>query len=176
MASVDIGSETYEAFGDVDEADVFLGGDVLRAGVWALFDLDAKARGLVSATRMMLAFPWCLDPAPTALLAPALVKEVSFMLAADLLAKPKLFADASGDSNVRSAKAGSASVEFFRPIEGGPPLPKQLWEMLKHAGLVGCGNGGLLDDGPFVSGAWAGPRPLGGRYREDWPVAAGDYD
>lgn len=179
MARIDIGVETYDSFADIDFADLFLLGDVLRAAGWALRNEDAKGRGLVSATRMIMGLPWCVDPVPQPTDAdadiPAAVKEVTAQLAADLLAKPRLFSDASGNSNVKSARAGSAAVEFFRPVEGGPPIPVELWNRLVREGLVGC----VTADGfeaPFVSGAWAGRRPLGGRCADDWPVAEQDHD
>lgn len=174
MATVDIGDEVFDVFGDLFEADSYLTGDVLRGPAWLRLTPDSKGRGLVSATRMMLALPWCADP-PTIDAAPQLVREVSFMLGADLVTRPKLFQDASGNSNVKSAGAGSAKVEFFRPVEGGPPLPVELWNLLVRAGLVGC----VAVDGfelPFVSGASPGPRPLGGRCANDWPVACEDHD
>lgn len=177
MAKVDIGDEVYDSYVALDRADIILAADVQRAVGWALRNEDAKGRGLASATRMLATLPWCVDPAPTFALAPAILQTVTAMLAADLLDDPVLYADASAVSNVKNVKAGSASVEFFSPVRGGPPIPKLMWTMLKNAGLVGCEDGGSLDDGPFVSGAYAGPdRPLGGRYREDWPVAAQDYD
>lgn len=174
MATVDIGDEVYSTFGDVFEADTYLGGDVMRAASWAALTGDAKPRGLVSATRMLLTLPWC-DAPPGYDDAPEVVKEVSFMLAHDLVLKPKLFADATGDSNIKAVKAGSASVEFFSPVAGGPPIPKALWNQLLASGLVCLGGTSSLD-GPFVSGISDGCRPLGGRYPWDWPVAAGDYD
>lgn len=175
MPDVDIGSNTYSAFTDVDAADEFLGGDVMRAAGWAARDDDAKGRGLVSATRMLLALPWC-DAAPGFDDVPAVVAEVTAMLAADLLEKPKLFADASGNSNIKSAKAGSAQVEFFAPIDGGPPIPRALWDLLATADLV-ClgGTSGLLDGGAIMSGISDGYRPYYGRPYWDWPVAAEDY-
>jgi hypothetical protein len=175
MASIDVGDFTFDAFVDVDFADEFLTGDVARAVTWAAKNDDAKGRGIVSATRMLLALPWC-DAVPTFDDPPAVVKEVTAMLAADLLAKPKLFSDASGNTNVKSVKAGSASVDFFFPVVGGPPLPRALWDMLISADLVCLASGGSVNDGPFVSGASDGCRPLGGRYPWDWPVAAADYD
>jgi hypothetical protein len=175
MASIDVGDFTFDAFVDVDFADEFLTGDVARSVAWAAKNDDAKGRGIVSATRMLLALPWC-DTAPTFDDPPAVVKEVTAMLAADLLAKPKLFADASGNTNVKSVKAGSASVDFFSPVVGGPPLPRALWDMLLNADLVCLASGGSVNDGPFVSGAASGCRPLYGRQPWDWPVAAADYD
>lgn len=174
MATVDVGDEVFESFGDMFEADTYLTGDVLRAAGWLARTEDEKGRGLASATRMMLSLPWCDEP-PTIEAAPDLVKEISFMLAADLLAKPQLFRDASGDSNVKSAGAGSARVEFFRPVEGGPPIPVDLWNRLVRAGLVGCVDSDA-SDGAFVSGACGSVRPLGGRYPWEWATTEQDYD
>lgn len=176
MATVDIGAETYQTYADIDFADPYLAADVQRAASWALKGEDAKARGLVSATRMLVTMPWITDPAPPAYdAAPLVVQEVTAMLAADLLDKPRLYADASANSNVKTAKAGSASVEFFKPTENAAPIPSFMWDMLASAGLVG-GSTGQLDDGPFVSGALASVRPLGGRYGWDWPIALEDHD
>lgn len=176
MATVDVGDSSFDAFVDLDFADEFLTGDVARALAWATRNEDAKGRGIVSATRMLLALPWC-DAAPDLADPPAVVKEVTAMLAADLLAKPKLFSDATGNSNVKSVKAGSASVDFFSPVAGGPPIPLALWSRLLAAGLVCLGEGGsVVNDGAIVTGISDGCRPLGGRYPWDWPIAAGDYD
>lgn len=177
---VTIGAVTFDAFADKAYADAFLAGDVLRAASWALLNDDAKGRGLVSGTRMMVALPWLdpiPDPADDGTNIPDVVKQVASMLAADLTAKPRLFADASGGSNVKSVKAGSASVEFFSPVEGGPAIPLSLWRMLVDAGLVGSG---LADpdtlDGAIVHGISCGRRPLNGRPAWDYPIAAQDYD
>jgi hypothetical protein len=97
------------------------------------------------------------------------------MLAADLLAKPRLFSDASGNSNVKIAKGGSAQVEFFQPVKGGPALPRALWDMLALAGLVGLAVESELA-APFISGTNAGQRPLGGRCPiDDWPWVEQDF-
>lgn len=179
MAVIAIGANNYDSFISVAEADVYLAGDVSRAVSWALLDDAAKARALISATRMLLSLPWCDDaPDPAVDPAPPVVAEVTAMLAADLAAKPKLFADASGGSNIKSVKAGSAQVEFFSPVEGGAPIPLALWNRLLAADLVclAVGTGSAGTDAPYVSGISGGCRPLGGRYVWDWPIAAGDYD
>lgn len=176
MAKVLIGAVEYDAFASVAFADEFLGGDVMRATAWALRNEAAKGRGLVSATRAMLQLPWVAGPPPFED-PPAVAAEVNAMLAADMLAKPKLFADASGNSNVKSAKAGSASVEFFNPVGDAPPLPLALWTMLLNAGLVrGAPSAESDNAGPEVSGICGGRRPLGGRFEWDYPIAAEDCD
>ena len=172
---VTIGEHEFDALTTVEKASAYLAGDVARATAWALRNEPAQARGIVSATRLMLGLPWCEGkaPDPEADTQPAAIEEVAAMLAADLLAKPRLFADASGSSNVKSAKAGSAQVEFFAPVEGGPMIPMALWRQLLNAGLVctGASDDGALA-GAYVSGASDGCRPWEGRYadyrREGW--------
>lgn len=178
MVELTLGGNAYDSFSSVADADLFLAGDVVRAAAWALREDDPKMRGLISATRMLLALPWC-DTAPDPTVDPVdpIIAEVVAMLAADLLAKPKLFADATGNSNIKSVKAGSAQVEFFSPVAGGPPLPLALWNRLLAAGLVCLGEAGSsLNEGAFVSGASDCRRPLYGRLPWDWPVAEADYD
>lgn len=173
MAKITIGDHEFDSYQSVEDAGAFLAGDVMRATSWALRNEPAQARGLVSATRMVRQLPWCAGepPAYDGDVPPVLAEVVS-MLAADLLAKPKLFADASGNSEVKSAKAGSAQVEFFSPVRGGPPLPRALWDMLVNANLVCLAADAASDDslltGPFVSGISGGDcRPWRGRYADD---------
>lgn len=179
MAVVEIGDPAvaYDSFATVAFADEYLAADVSRADAWAALSAASKGRALVSATRMMLALPWCdVVPDPTVDQAEP-IPSVAAMLAADLAAKPKLFADASGSSNIKSVKAGSVAVEFFTPVDGGPPLPLQLWNLLLAADLVCLGSSeSAANEGPWVSGVCEGTRPLGGRYPWDWPIAEADYD
>ena len=179
MAVIDLGGKNYDSFITVEDATIYLAGDVSRAAGWALLNADAQKRALISATRMLLTLPWCGEtPDPAVDPADAVIQEVTAMLAADLAARPKLFADATGNSNIKTVKAGSAQVEFFSPVDGGAPIPMALWNRLLAADLV-CltsGEGAGINDGPFVSGISDGCRPLYGRYPWDWPIAAGDYD
>ncbi len=177
MATVDIGADVFDTFEDVDGADVYLAGDVLRAPVWAAFDADAKGRGLVSATRLLQTLPLAEPvPTPAADDAPEVLRNVTAMLAADLLADPKLFNDASGNSNVKSVKAGSASVEFFKPVEGGASIPLNLWRLLTREGLIQLGDDSTINDGAIVTGISSGRRPYCGRWAGDYVVSAADHD
>lgn len=168
---VKIGDHEFDALTTIDRADRFLAGDVSRAARWAVLQEAAKGRGIVSATRKLLTLTWCADrPDPTADEQSEIVQEVTAMLAADLVAKPRLMGDASGNSNVKIAKAGSAQVEFFTAVTDNAPLPGPLWLMLKAAGLV-CDATTASDDdgamaGAFVSGASSGCRPVEGRWSD----------
>lgn len=179
MATVTINTVEYEGFSTVAAADTFLAADVVRALPWAALSADQKGRALISATRLMLQLPWCVTAPDPLVVQSEPVPSVNAMLAADIAAKPKLFADASGDSNVKSVKAGSAEVEFFSPVDGGPPLPRALWNRLLAADLV-CLNGvsdiDVTLDGAQPFGTCGGPRPISGRYPFDWPIASEDYD
>lgn len=174
MAKVDIGDEVYDSFISLDKADVYLAGDILRAVAWSLSNDDAKGRGLVSATRLLEGLPW-VEP-PTMVDTPLVVQQVTAMLAADLLADPALLANASGDSNVKSVKAGSAAVEFFQPIEGGPLIPGALWRLLLNAGLVSVGSTDSGENaGAIVTGILSTRRPLCGRYPGDYEISSADF-
>lgn len=176
MPQIELGGNNYNVFVDVAGADIILAGDVLRAAPWALRDEEAKKRGLISATRILTNLTWCGE-VPAFDAAPEVVKDVNAMLASDLLSKPKLFADASANSNIKTVKGGSAMVEFFRPVDGSPPIPLAMWTMLANAGLVGCVD---IDSGEnagaIVTGISEGVRPLGGRWPWEYPIAAEDHD
>lgn len=177
MVTITLGANDYEAFTSPADADAYLAADVLRAAGWALRTADAKARGLISATRLLLTLPWVVVVPDPSVVQASPIPEVTAELAADLLAKPKLFTDATGQSNIKQVKAGSASVEFFSPVKGGPPIPLALWLRLLAAGLVTTGiSAAGLNEGAFVSGLDDGCRPLWGRFPWDWPIAATDYD
>lgn len=157
MASVTIGTTDYPSYSSVADADAYLAGDAIRAVAWALRNPDAKARGLVTATRILQSLAWC-GTVPDIDNPPPVVVDVTALLAADGLANPRVFSNPSGalPRGVKSAQAGKAAVEFFGPIglASTPthPLPDGLWSMLKVAGLVGCTAASSPNDGPFVSG------------------------
>lgn len=180
MPIISIGANDYPAFADQDFADEFLAADVQRAAPWSLYQDETKVRGLVSASRMIAGF-LVADPLPdpTADVAalPEALKEVTSMLAADLLAKPKLQANGSANSNVKTAKGGSASVEFFRPVDASAPLPDALWRMLLLAGLVGNLPDPEESGSPEATGTEDRVRPLCGRFAfDDWPWVQRDFD
>lgn len=173
MAQVTVGSQTYPSFISLADADLYLGGDILRAVPWLAASPTDRSRALASATRLLSAL--LIDPEAAAAAPPIVLVEVTAMLAADLLAKPKLFADASGDSNIKSVKAGSAQVEFFAPVEGGPAIPLNYWRLLSRAGLV-AGDADISNAGAYVTGISGGRRPFCGRPAWDYPIAAEDYN
>lgn len=174
MASVTIGSNDYPSYSSVADADAYLAADAVRAAPWALRNADAKARGLVTATRILQALAWCGGTIPDIDNPPAVVVDVTALLAADGLSNPRLFSNPSGalPNGVKSAQAGKAAVEFFGPFGQAAkpitPLPESLWNMLKSAGLVGC-TATSVNDAPFVSG-------ISGGDCDRWPYGGVFYD
>ncbi len=155
MAMVTIGGRDYPSYSSVEDADIFLAADVVRAAPWATRNAAAKARALASVTRIMVGLPWCGE-VPLIDNPPAVVAEVAAMFAADGLSRPKLFTSLSGTipRGVKVATAGKASVEFFSSdiVPAANPLPDAYWNPLLAAGLVGCTGDASVNDGPYVSG------------------------
>lgn len=153
MAEVTINGKAYEAFADIEFADDYLAADAARADAWDERDDDPdKARGLVSATRLLLRdVPW-KDGPPDLTVPPEAVKQATALLAADILAKPALADKASTGSNVKRVSAEGTGVEFFRGDDSAvTPLPSAAWNLLLAAGLIGTGAG-ALEGGAFYSG------------------------
>lgn len=119
MPLVDVTGEEYGSYTTLDNADLYLAADAARAVVWATRTENEKGRGLVSATRTLQRLSWAAGSPPAIDVAPVAVQDATAMLAADILTSPELAGGASaGASNVKRAKAGSAEVEFFRPVAG----------------------------------------------------------
>ena len=152
MATVDIGGNTYEVYGDVAAAEDYM---VARLGseAWMCASANDRAKALVSATRMLERTSWQGDPTGvlgqvlawprTGLLdkegdalddqtVPQEVVDASFELALKLLEDAELQDQVSAESsNIKRLKAGSAEIEYFRQVEG-TKLPTVVSQ------LVGC--------------------------------------
>jgi hypothetical protein len=136
-ATVDIGSETYDVYADVDFADIYLAADALRAALWASLTVTGdKERDLVSATRLLQRLRW-KDGVPDITAPPLVVQQAAALLAADIAAQPKLGDSGSTSSNIKAVGAGSARVEFFHPVAGSP-LPSAAFDLLRD--LLGMGS------------------------------------
>ncbi len=151
MATVTIGSETYDVYADVAEADAYLAADFGRAAAWDDLDTDEKSQALVTSTRRFDRLKWQgtmtdpLTPQPLDFprnglvdcegmplpdgTTPIEITNGSIIFAADISIKPSLSVDSSTDSNLKRVKAGSVEVEFFR-AQGGVILPKDVFELV----------------------------------------------
>jgi hypothetical protein len=154
---VTIGATEYNVFADVAFADAFLAADIGRAPVWEVLTVDGmKERALVSATRALARLDW-KDGVPSVDAPPLVVSEATAILAADMIAAPKLADDLSAGSasNVKSVGAGPARVEFFRPVEG-RSMPVAVFALLRP--LLGSTSMGsddpAFDNVAFGSGGY----------------------
>lgn len=133
MATVTIGSTTYTVYSDVSTADDYFNGSV-SFSTWNGFTTDQKARGLVSATRLIdrqgwqgskddeaqvLDFPRtglvnCAGNDVTSAESLTLAIEASQLLALDLLNGEELETSTSTEDRTKRLKAGSVEIEYFR--------------------------------------------------------------
>ena len=167
MASVDIGAETYQAFADVDYADIFNGGDMSRAAIWATQTDDNKGRALVSATRKLLQLNW-VDGPPLFDETPAPVKDACSAFAADIAQTPALAATSSTQSNIKRVQADTAQVEFFKQGQADIlPIPASVYTILQAAGLIATG---LMSEPYFSDCGNISPfdQPISERLGVDW--------
>lgn len=178
MPMITIGGNDYASFQSVAGATQFLAADFVRSPIWVGMTGDLQKQTLVTATRMLLTMPWCAGPPDPTVDQDEPIPSVTAMLAVDIYQNPDLLSDASGSSNIKSAGAGSAKVEFFSPVESSAKLPLPLWNILLAANLMcpnGSGDDGLVLDGALPSGTSGCDRPLAGRLPWDWPIAEEDY-
>lgn len=154
MSTVTIGSSEYEVYSDVAEADVYFNGSS-QFSDWAAFTDDEKARGLVSATRLLdrqqwqgtasavspgtaLAFPRdgltdCGGNEVTAAESLAFAVEASQLLALDILSGEAVETSVTTEDLTKRLKAGSVEIENFRAQLGtNSRFPVDVME------LIGC--------------------------------------
>ena len=172
VAQVSIGGVDYDVYAltvdPVTDATEYLGGS-LRGAAWTAASTDDKKRALVEAARMLdrvvtwsgtktsdaQPLDWPRDGATCdgeAIADGTIPDEVAFAefeLANLLLADTSIATGSGTGSNVRSAKAGSAAVEFFTPTIGDPTRDLRLPQLVHD--LVKCLFGGTAGVGtPFV--------------------------
>ena len=121
MGTTTIDAVDYDTFGTVALATSYLGGSLSPAAVaWRAAVTDTKGRGLVEATRLLLDEGLEVEGADlTTSNAPTNVLRAAYEFAALLVKSPALAAAANQSKNISSVGAGSATVSFFGPEEGG---------------------------------------------------------
>ncbi len=167
MAELDIAGNDYVSYAELDYADEYLAGDLLRADDWLARPEVTRKRALVSATRLLMRLQWRAGP-PSLEETPQVVQDATCLLAADIAKKPAQGDSAQTGSNVKAVGAGSARVEFFRPTEG-QVLPQAAFGLLRD--LLGQDDallGGVGEASAF--GSCAGQRS---RF-DDFGIVGGD--
>lgn len=165
MATVDIGSETYFVYADVETADAYMEAAFGDAGdAWREADETAKARALVSGTRSIDAQSWKgaktdeaqpgafprtglfypggapVDPDAV----PSEVVTASIELASMLNAGIPIDPQSARETTARRLKAGSVEIENFRQFGQLGIWPSAIMKLLGFwlAGSTGIGMGG----------------------------------
>lgn len=129
MATVTIGSNTYETYADVAQADEYLAADIELSSSWDGSSSDKKSSALVSATRYLDAqfwagaktsdsqpLQWPRDGVPGVPdgSIPASIVDSCIVLAGEFIREPGLQSSLGSDSNPKRVKAGSVEVENFK--------------------------------------------------------------
>jgi len=185
--TVDVGSNTYNVYGDVDAANDYLAATLTSAGsAWDAADATTKAKALVGGTRWLDAAQWqgaktdstqalqwprtgVLDLDPNSL--PANLQYALFELAAALVENANLRAEL-GQPLPRSLSAGSVNISYFRPnqVNISSFFPPQVMSYVSQW----LGGATDMTSGPIVDGVgdWCSPL-LGDR---PWPRRWADRD
>lgn len=150
MGVVVIGGNSFDVYGTQADAIVYLTGSFSPAATaWLALTPDQQKQTLVASTRMLDSMAWAGQPTqpypdPQTLkwprsgvsrtdgspvddaTVPPEIEHGSYELAALLAAQPAIQDQQDASQNVRSLQAGSASIEYFRPVTGGRfPVPVQ---------------------------------------------------
>jgi hypothetical protein len=154
--SVTIGSATYETYATVEEADAYLAADFTATAWRDETDEDAKARALVTATRLLDRQVWPgqktdedQDQAwPRTGVSgvdeddiPQAVIDACCLLAKYIHEGSTLETSTTTANNTKRLKAGSAEIEYFFPLTNGTRLPLPVMELL--AGLLGTAGSAI---------------------------------
>lgn len=162
ISTITISAVDYVSYASVAEADARLAVDPVRAATWAALTNDQKGVNLVAATNRMdlLAyggektggdaqankFPrtgltYASGAQVSTTEVPLGVQDATILLAGSIALDATAAQQGSSGSNVKSVKAGSTGVEFFRQTTGVPLADETAYslvrEFLSASGLVG---------------------------------------
>lgn len=167
--TVTVGGNEYDVYAEVATADDYLEAEFSDAATrWrdaTLTDADAKARALVSATRLLDRQMWAgsktSDDQELAWprtgtgisdvdedVVPQDIINASILIAADINNGVDISGSSSTDERIRSQTAGSVSISYFRDNSGGTRFPTAIQELLsKYLGGAGSGLTGVYASG-----------------------------
>lgn len=163
MATVDIGSNSYTTFADVDKADEYLEADY-NATAWREAEVDAKARALVTAHRVVNKLLWAGDLAESDQLdawprintgitgviddeVPQGIIDGEIELASYILSGNDA-ANTTQAQNVKRQQAGSVSIEYFAQLTTPARLPLSVQELFRgYLAGASVSYGGVVASG-----------------------------
>lgn len=120
MQTVVIGSQPYDSYASLAQADAYLAA-ALHAAAWADETDDARGQALVTATRVLDRQRWADAYSTQALREDvAAVQEACIEMALALVDGSELQSEQSTAQKLQSIKAGSVSLTYFRGAEGRP--------------------------------------------------------
>lgn len=141
ISTITIATVDYTAYASVAEADPYLAVDPVRGAIWGALAVDVKGAHLVAATRRLDLLDWQGEktggasqenkwprtgvsyPDGTAVSTvevPQEVENATILLAGSIAISAAVANAGSSGTNVKSVKAGSAAVAFFRQQDGKP--------------------------------------------------------
>lgn len=169
ITPITIGGVGYVSYASVAEADDRLAIDPVRSAAWEVAPINTKGAHLVAATKRLDLLTWAGQRAATpdtqpnkwprtgvtypdgAVVSnsevPIEVQDATILLAGSIALDSEQANAGRGGSNIRSVGAGSARVEFFKPVAGGPLQDETAFALIRGflasntAGLVGCASG-----------------------------------
>jgi len=153
MGTVSINSNNFTIYGTSAAADIHWDGSIGdTATLWAASDDDTRAKGLVSATRLLDRQRY-VDAAATFSLRDAITafQTACYELAGMIIENPSLVTDATSGQNIKRVDAGGGvGVEFFSPTLGiTGRFPTNIQELIGEY-LAGAEGGEI--SGSYVSG------------------------
>lgn len=161
MATITLGGNDYDSFEDIAGADIFLAADPQYYASWDIADDDTKARGLITASRFVLALCWAAGDPPDFATAPDSVRQAVSLLAATTVGNASaLSGENAAGSNIRRARAGSAEIEYFGKTEGqgyasAASLPPRVKALLDGDELLCTSSTSSAIGVPFYGGTGA---------------------
>jgi len=178
ITTITIGANDYTSYASVAEADARLAIDASRAATWATKTVDEKGALLVQATYRMDLLAYGGDktggdsqankfprtgltyasgnPVSTSEV-PLGVQDATILLAGSIALDATVGDAGTSGSNVKSVKAGSTGVEFFRQTTGVPLADETAYilvkEFLLSSGVVGASVGNFSSGTSDADGA-----------------------
>lgn len=168
ISTITLSTNDYVAYASVAQADIRLAVDATRATTWAAKTTDEKGALLVQATNRMDLLAWggtktggdvaqpnkfpqtgltyASGTAVSTSEVPQGVEDATIILAGSIALDPDAGEAGTSGSNVKSVKAGTTGVDFFRLTTGVPLADETAYLLVKEF---------LASSGAFASGIGA---------------------
>jgi hypothetical protein len=168
MGQVTISGNNYDIYGTSAGADIYIAGKITDLD-WSGLPATKRAQALVSGTRLIRDYlklkGFDLDPADAV---DAKIEEANYELAFLLAFDPSVAEQSTAETNIKALGAGSARVEYFRPVAGGrfPSIVQNLlasWladQISTESSLTAGYNGSACNESSLSPCDWQLDRPL----------------